>query len=375
MNTSYHILFKNLSTLIMRNLYESSSFHNRNHEYEDIRMNPSSCSLEEDDNNDYHAPIAFQDRNNNPINNYYCTDSIGDTITVIKEGTGIKEYSCLRKAFLFFIISFKVNSTTTIKEASNILYQFFHNYPTIVGWFFLLTKMKRVLFSMFDGVGESDNSINDDSMDSIPTKSYTFSRDEVNSNHFRNNIFIKHHHIEQNRNTEPDYHESQIHYQQNSKLTSSTSNNTSCMQNAIDTNIMITSQNNKTLKTNNSLSSKYYNEARKRKSTEAQSSWGHFVDCATVDEDEIRDDTFSQSISTCENDNISSNDNHSSDIIEDEFCQGDDYGHFVDVGTIIISDSGSNERKHNIDHYLQATCNLHRTNKIVLNQRSKKNSE
>lgn len=358
----------------MRNLHESSSFHNWNHEHEDIRMNPSSCSLEEEYSNDY-APTAFQDRNSNPINNYYCTDSIGDTITVIKEGTGIKEYSCLRKAFLFFIISFKVNSAT-IKESSNILYHFIHNYPTIVGWLFLLTKMKRVLFSVFDG-GKTNNTANDDSIDSIPTKSH--SSDEVDSNHFKNKIFIKHHPIEQNKNIEPDYHKSQIQNQQNFKLTSSTSNNSSCMQNAIATNIIITSQNNKTLKTNNSLSSKFYNEARKRKSTEAQLSWGHFVDCASIDEDQIRDDIFfiSQSTSTCDNDNISSNDNHSN-IVEEEICQGESngYGHFVDVGNIIISGSGSNERKNNIhiDH-LRATCNLQRTKNIILNRRSKKNYE
>lgn len=76
---------------------------------------------------------------------------VEDVVAIIRNG--VRQYHCLRKAFLAYLFAVYFNIITLTDESDarnstywNFLSNFLRFYPTFVGWLFLAIKMKRIVF-------------------------------------------------------------------------------------------------------------------------------------------------------------------------------------------------------------------------------------
>ena len=258
-------------------------------------------------------------------------ESVGDSITFIDGTTSSwnKDYRCLRKAFLIFIISFELN---WIQQAAGIVHQFFHLYPTFVGWLYLATKMKRLMFSFLELIGQhpcddnrkgyaedcstmsdKDQTQPDYDFKSVLSDDTLHKRRNLKTNEMRL--------IERIRSTltksEPNELENELDTDDNTdsrRIVRDTSPTSSSNKNNIDSTtrsksgINISKRKNSNVPTNTHLISQF-DESR---DDIADSSWGHFVDCPSEDySDEIQIQM--------------------EDISRIRQVFSEDYGHFVDI--------------------------------------------
>jgi hypothetical protein len=252
-----------------------------------------SSSFEDEviDSDDPFSPIT-------PVHNNTTIDSIGDTVTIITEGTGTKEYKCLRKAFVLFLISYKLN---IIQEATSIIHHFFHMYPTIVGYFFLATKIKRLVFSYLESEyfhvdskchGPTENHIHerefevskDSSLDNssvgTSTSKYTLHAER------RRHILRDHEFQLRKRMRKLQFHD--FNCTRNSSQTSKGEICGSCDQinrGSIEACGQHTVSDNKKLVMSNFFQ-KQDKISTNTHTIEGDNSWGFFVDCKTTDEDD-----------------------------------------------------------------------------------------
>ncbi len=129
---------------------------------------------------------------------YESTDCVGDRIITYTDNISTisswnQEYKCLRKAFFVFIVSFQLN---LIQKAAGIVHQFFHLYPTFVGWLYLITKVKRLLISFRDSVKGQEQQTTHSwirGLHSCPTMNDTIrdnNNKEKNHTDFKSNAFL-----------------------------------------------------------------------------------------------------------------------------------------------------------------------------------------
>ena len=253
-------------------------------------------------------------------------ESVGDSITFI-DGTSPwnKDYKCLRKAFLIFIISFKLN---LIQEAAGIVHQFLHLYPTFVGWLYLVTKLKRLMFSFLELIGQHpSHDSRKGYAQSFPTMS---EKDQTPSNYdfksvLSDDTLLKLRNLEMNETrvrerirtlikAEPKKlgHELETDDDTDSnKIIHETSSVSSSNKNKFDSTksnsgINVGKRENSYVPIKVPLIPQF----EEKRDDIADSSWGHFVDCLSEDSsDKIQREDISR--------------------IQQVFSE--DYGHFVDI--------------------------------------------
>ncbi len=112
----------------------------------DTNPNPtgSSCSL-----NSSEGQRTCKSSFEGPVESEYI--GVEDVVAIIRNG--VKQYHCLRKALLVYFIAAYFNfiastgDTTIIDKTWHFFFNFLRFYPTLVGWVFLATKMKRIIFA------------------------------------------------------------------------------------------------------------------------------------------------------------------------------------------------------------------------------------
>lgn len=87
------------------------------------------------------------------------SESFEEAVSIIRKG--VKEYNCLRKAFILYLILIKMKMISMTSSDNNsphedhyydysfysrLILNFFRYYPTLVGWIFLAVKFKRYVF-------------------------------------------------------------------------------------------------------------------------------------------------------------------------------------------------------------------------------------
>ncbi len=285
-------------------------------------------------------------------------------MTIIRN-VGTKEYKCLRKAFLLFLLSFKLN---TIREATSIIQQFFYFYPTFVGWFFLATKIKRIMFSFFELDGRQTrfeveqrlelerslviNSSPSRDSSSCPSQgSSTAAASTLSSNSEKSTPREEKKHSLRRRESHLRRRITKLKIQDNSRsVGSDLSSNTNSKSNGnggrqrgsfneiyqVNTLEESRGEQQQQQRHSSDFNSKENNTKNERVHGNNQreglgeeygdfDSWGHFVDCKTMDEDDIIDPL--RMILKMD-----------PALFDDDDNDSNDYGHFVD-----ISDDSSND--------------------------------